>query len=738
MTENQPSRTAILICAITLAGLLLNGATPPALRLLVMFLMAGAIAIAPPQHRHGRWLNVLFLLALAIPLSAFLPSSLFPTPAWRTAAAELGISLPDTVSPQPWLSAESVCLLVAGLAWLYYVSSMHWTRLERSLICRGIALASILLGAAYIALKLSGHAWPGAQFDDQFGPFPNKNQTGSFLLLGGVLTAGLLVRPGGQRRSKQIAWGVGLAILIAALAVVGSRTSITLFAIAAISVSIRRAKLSALAFIGSALLLSLAALLLGDAEILRKFSGDEGIVTTTSGNGRWPLYSDTMAMVNEAPLTGTGLGNFEDVFALHRERSSAPNRALHPDSDLAWTLAELGLPGAIVLAVLVIAIFRLALPSARDPASSGRRDRALRFSCFVAALAFAAQALVDVPAHRLGAVLPAILVLSLGIGKRRCQQASTQPMRWTLTACALIPPLLVLVLPMSTRCLDAGRYFASARDHLEAGRFSEARADFERASFLRPDNPQLPLAEGELWFRESPHHAMAAWRRGLEIARRHGREVEQFHEICQLAAGRPGLAEELWLLASGRPELLVVALARSDAEQSRMRWADLLSSNPELEGWDRLQLTSALREFVRHHTDDELLELIDRHRAWAPLCWRALSAAYASRGDHERAFEIISAACPPPDLSILQTGLAIDALRADHLRSPEKLTTTVRLAHQYMRRGNQARALELLSEVASDAKTPPAIVQYMMAHCFAQGSEPQKAHEALLSYVDSL
>ena len=146
----------------------------------------------------------------------------------------------------------------------------------------------------------------------------------------------------------------------------------------------------------------------------------------------------------------------------------------------------------------------------------------------------------------------------------------------------------------------------------------------------------------------------------------------------------------------------------------------------------------ALEQFARHRSDDELLALIAEHPSWAPLCWRPLAEAYAAKGEHTRAFQLISSACPAPDLSILQTNLSIDALRAEHLRAPKSLKPTIRLAHQHMRRGNRKRALDMLRKITTADEELLAIVQYMIAYCLAQESQHQQASKALLSYVEML
>ena len=736
MNLSSPNRQAILIASVTAVAVLLSGATSGT-RSIVLFLMAGAIVIAPPHRRHGQWLFLLAALVLAGSCVAFLPAVWFVVPAWRTTLCEeIGIQLPPTVSPQPWLSAEAIFLLLASLTWLFYVTSRHWTRQERSRSCRIFALGAVALGAVYVALEHTGTTWLGAIYGDQFGPFPNRNQTASVLLLGGILAVGLINLPGPKRRVEKLSWIAALIVLFVALATVGSRTAIILFAVAAIVLSLRRATLPAFAITGSAILLTVGGLILADSDVVKKFKGSDGVLTTASENGRWPLYRDSWEMLREVPLTGTGIGNFEDVFAMHRRESAAPNRALHPDSDFAWAAAELGLPTTLVLGTLVVGLCGLILPLHRESGTDSRRDHSLRLTCAVAVAAFICHGFVDVPAHRLGTLLPAILLLGLAIHPRRDFEPAFRGQRCAFGACAVVPALALMLIPTPPRALDADTHLASAQRHLGAGQISKASADFEKARFLRPHNAKLALAEGRAWLNISPPHAIAAWREAIARARIDGRSSEFFHEIHKATAPYPEIGEEIWLLADGDPALQLVAVGRSGTEGRREKTREILGGNPDLVGWNSRQISKLLDHYGRHHGSGALLEAVRRRPDWTDLCWRQLARAHVANDDYLSAFEVINRSCRPPDLSILNSTLTFDALRSEHLRSPHNLTTAIRLAHQYMRRNESGRALAILQKIdgSHDDKAP--IVHFMIAHCLAQQSEHEKAHQALITYVE--
>ena len=727
MSDSRISRHAILVTAITVLAIFLNGATSPVIRTAVIALMAVSIFAAPPSFRGGRWLGAFAIGAVLCSLTAFLPINWFGAQPWRLAATEIGIALPSTVSPNPFLSAQSICLLIIGLAWLYYLGTLSWSSIDRKRIACVLAGVSVLLGASYIAFSQSSTPWPRASYDGQFGPFANKNQTGSILMLGGILIAGLLNQPGQRRILIKLAWGLGLALVMVALVFVGSRSALILFACGAIFVSIRRATLPVLAIAGSVGLLAITWLITSNADVLDKFSGEDGVVTTTSENGRWSLYADSIDMMKQSPLTGVGAGNFEEVFALHRDRSAAPNRALHPDSDAVWLIAEFGLPATLLIAGFGIGLFSLAFPISRKEARS-RRDHSLRVAYIAAASAFAVNALIDVPVHRFGSFLLGALVLALAINQEHRKPSGGSLQRFALGSCAALAACVILLIPKQASPLDANTYLTDAQNQLASGNFTLASAAFEKARFLRPDNAKLAFDEGAAWLKISPARAISAWRIALDRARLDGREDEMFSQAFARSKGYPEVLDELWLLAKGKPNLQVIVVER--APEAYL--GELFQSNPKLLGWDNDQISRALATFSRQRSSDELLSLVETNPAWARLCWHPLADALAKKGDHFAAFKLISSACAPPDMSVLETPLNITALRSEFARSPKNLTAILRLAHQNMRRGNPKRALELLKTV--DQPAPP-IVQFMMAHCLEQQAEHELASEAMLTYA---
>ncbi|HEY5036500.1 MAG TPA: hypothetical protein VII74_05155, partial [Chthoniobacterales bacterium] len=117
---------AIAVPVLVVFGSFLGGATQRWSQGIVLAGFALILIARPPRLSLGWPLNTLALLFLALAATAFLPARWFFLPAWRIALTnDFGLQLPSTLSAQPWLSLDSCALLVAGLAWIYYVAALN-------------------------------------------------------------------------------------------------------------------------------------------------------------------------------------------------------------------------------------------------------------------------------------------------------------------------------------------------------------------------------------------------------------------------------------------------------------------------------------------------------------------------------------------------------------------------------------------------------------------------------------
>src|SRR5438132_6628 len=268
-------------------------------------------------------------------------------PPWRASYVnDLGIILPATLTPQPWITGTCLISFLAGLTWLYVVCSEQLGLREVRTALRLFTGGVVALAAICILFWLAKTAPPFWHNERSFGPFPNRNQTGN--LFG--LTAIMILACGQDdiRKSRQrwIFWGAALALMVAAIIINFSRAGIgILVAGSALWLgifSLRQRSPSRIALVVSFLLLLLTALLLFGGQTLERFHLRNLANAGISNDFRWRIFSDVFQLIRDSPWVGIALGNFEDVFAIFRAASFSDRRAIHPESDWLWLWSELG------------------------------------------------------------------------------------------------------------------------------------------------------------------------------------------------------------------------------------------------------------------------------------------------------------------------------------------------------------------------------------------------------------
>ena len=112
---------------------------------IVITVLAICLLLRPPRFSLGVLTNLVLLALLVLATVAFFPASWFFQPEWRAALVnDFGIQLPSTLTPQPWITLGYLVSFVAGLSWLYIVSTqdleLREVRFQLRLFASGIAL----------------------------------------------------------------------------------------------------------------------------------------------------------------------------------------------------------------------------------------------------------------------------------------------------------------------------------------------------------------------------------------------------------------------------------------------------------------------------------------------------------------------------------------------------------------------------------------------------------------------
>ena len=118
--------TAWAIVALTVLAPALGGSTELWTQAVIILGTGVLFLLFAARRSLGPVMNVLFIAIGAAALIGFLPAHWFPSSQWRTVLSNLGVHLPDTQSPQPWLTLESTCVFWLGLAWMYYLFAYEW------------------------------------------------------------------------------------------------------------------------------------------------------------------------------------------------------------------------------------------------------------------------------------------------------------------------------------------------------------------------------------------------------------------------------------------------------------------------------------------------------------------------------------------------------------------------------------------------------------------------------------
>src|SRR6266705_2467677 len=414
--EPDPTRrlSHVFIALLPVLACFLGGGTQKWGEGIVVALLGIFLVARPPHFSLGLAINLVLVAILIWSAITFLPASWFFQPSWRASYVnDLGISLPTTLSPQPWMTLTCLLSLVAGLSWLYVVCAQQLELREARLQLRLFTAGVVVLAAICILFWLRHGSPPFWHNERNFGPFPNRNQTGNLFGLTAIMILACGQDDLRKGRKRWILWILALVLIVAAIILDSSRSGIVILVAGSVfwlgAFAFRQRSPSRLALAVSFLLLLLTALLLFGGQRFERFHLRDLSSVGISTDFRWRISHDTFRLIRDSPWCGIGFGNFESIFAIFRDGSLSNQRAMHPESDWLWLWAELGWP-AVVLILIGIALFF----SRVFPLREGT-NQLYRLAALIAALLFAIHGIVDVSGHRVGTAFAAIFVLGLSL-----------------------------------------------------------------------------------------------------------------------------------------------------------------------------------------------------------------------------------------------------------------------------------------------------------------------------------
>lgn len=651
----------------------------------------------PPKEMPNGWVVAGVVLLAGATLAGLMVPAGWVEDARRAADRELGLAVSPVLSLQPLVTAETAGMLLLGLlAWLLALDSRP-TQAGRRQALRLVVGAGAMLGLVVLLGNTAGIRWNLAPESPVFSFFPNKNQTGTVLALGALLGVGLAWQELTEKKDGGFVALVFSGLMVLALFATASRAALLFFFLGLLVWS------AGLGLTGRGpsflkLGLPLAILVFGIFLLFGEQTRERLMSQMSDLYGgevdfRVALWRDTWSMWLERPWLGYGLGNFEAGFPVFREDSLRHDHALHPDSDFFWVLAELGLVGLAGAGLVAWGTLRHLWPE------DWKRTSVERVVVFTALVVFLLNAVVDVPAHRLGTLFfAAVLVAMAGPGRKAGIKAGREkpaevpaPRRevfWLvrLPGAALgLGGLFWLAgwaagLPWHTtqqeawlekgiaRAVEdpgqpwpeaglmvAGQphhwrsYFQRARLTLMAGgSVEEAAADYRRARHLNPFSRRMVGLEAETWLGVEPLRALAAWR---ELLRRPLDPPYQ-HQAIILGAFQdyPELRVGILELSRLDPGLRVGLLLQLRDPDFRREISLDLAQDPGLEGYTPEQRRQLLRHWAAASDPVELHRFLEGRGETLPESWEIRAVAMARQGNLLEAIRAVRDAYSRPPI----------------------------------------------------------------------------------------
>ncbi len=770
-SDVAPGWTAFALPLFVAFASFLGGATARWSQGIVLAGFALLLIARPPRLSLGPVLNTLALLFLALAATAFLPANWFHTPAWRVALThDLGVSLASTLSPQPWLSLDCYVTLLAGFAWIYYVATLEADLRDIRMSARIFSGGMIALAALAIFLHLRGTSLPFWHNVRNFGPYPNRNQTGDLFGISTLVVLGCMQDDFRRGHKRWIIWLAGVGVLIAGLILDFSRAGILILVLGVsawlVRLAFRKWTGGGVAAAVSVLLVLLASLLLFGGETIARFhfriGGDESVTS----DFRWLIFRDAWTMIRASPWCGVGLGNFEPVFALYRDISAGVTRSLHPESDWLWLWSELGWPAvAVVLAAVALFVRRV------FPLREGTNQR-IRFTALVGGLLFLLHGGVDVSAHRFGTFLAGTFLLGLAQNRPvSCVARRWPPIVFRLLGVALLAVGLAWffawrngsLLPgylgvenaksaaafaerghrfeeavefadrgLKWAPLDYQLYFLRGRARIGAHQpQSEAVADFRRARFLEPSGYQLPFEEGKAWLGTQPNLALTAWREAL---RRRTTDPNGIYSLMFPLALEydnrvlAGLAN----FAVGDSSLTITYLENIGGK-FHQAIPLLLARDPNLADFNRAQKLRLFELWSQRDPLDDLVLTVAAHPEWTEFAWPGLARWHAGRSEWQAAWELVRDNAPPPPLPTTVTAAPLAQLEQQLYSNPTDPAIGFALYRAQIAAGRTDDALATLRHFTARSGAP-AYFYYLQAQTWAVKGNYERAWQSWQDY----
>ena len=518
-------------------------------------------------------------------LLGFLPARWLGEPEWHVALRQAIPGLANTVSLQPLHSLSRIGVMLSVVLFTIWV--VQWQPVDCAYCFQGLTAGIALLATVALAAGPCAFSVPGWHPSQGFGPFANRNQTGTLMALGAMLALGLFASAARRRNWAVVIWLLAFIVCLEALFFSNSRAPFCLLVLGIFLWLSRREKtpLKAVAIAGGvASLICAAALLIGQ--------GVAGRLPDLLHHGagfRLKIYQDAFRLAATAPVGGIGIGNFEAIFPLFRAVSVNDERVIHPESDWLWMASEMGWFSVLFCALAAggVLIRRV------RPTTRGQKD--MQLAGLIALAAFLVNSLVDVPGHRLGTILPALVVAGICTRSKRSWEGA-RAISWASRISGIVLVAIGLVLLReanlktqtqlamsdSVRMEEAASeslvrtplgwslYVIRGYANVHLGKWLQAIADFRHALFLEPKLAIVPFNEGRAWVGLDSALALSAWKEALRRSLP-GEKGDLYRQMLDASLGDTALHSATLRLADGEASLAITALRSGHADSKTLQ-----------------------------------------------------------------------------------------------------------------------------------------------------------------------
>lgn len=721
------------------------------------FLLVGcAMVLFPPMSWPGRWVPLAIGgLLLWIVISTWLP---FPwgRAGWWIEGRNLGMNLGSTLSAQPLYSSERAVFLMAALGWLLVLLGMPLSHERRSF---GVELLSHCLGGlalfSVIAVSIHlRHPWvPGPH---QFSYFPNHNQHGMVMAMGGMLSFGLSIKALERRHWKLLLFSLSWAICCLAVFQGRSRSAFVALVVGCLLIALirmdwRKWRVWVRGAVPVLIILLALGMIYGDA-LIREW----GALFEHQGIGRElriRIIVDAWELCKDHFWFGVGLGNFRFVFPFYQRLTEDVPSVLHPESDVLWLWAELGFVGvAMVLAGLVLLLRWLRIRSWVEM-------HGVRLMVMVVLGVFGFVALIEVNGHRLGTIMLALVLIGM-LQSSRSERIPSRVLPWISRVTGVLLMLFAgLWVGASEKgwvwksrvCMDrslmrpyewmAGRSTDALRAEAEAmirnyplvwtthnqygimavhalGDHESGMRAFSRARYLNPRSPMVAYLHGTYWAGVNKEQMLNSWIDAISLSSGDQR-IQLLHRMMN-AAPKDELGS-LRVLSVLFPELAFDYLWRLSSVQNlyERELERVLASNPKLDGFTPRQRERLLINWYLRSGAEVIGMLRQRMPYHIEASLRLQAYEAAELGNLGLACSLGLQSLPRQEMIALAENRKYDHLRSQYLSDPGDPLKAIALIQKLIEERRPEEALVMI-QVAMDRGNDSAYLKQQQVLMYAE------------------